>query len=133
LSELYSLDLLQGLLASRLVSAYYYWVLTGEGVRTGGGFHTYPTTIRALPLFDVRKADAKQKMILKQIEKDAKALSEASLDRPSKLTPQQMNAMKRKAATLDSRIDVGVYQLYDLTEAQIKSIEVATGLPSAEN
>ncbi len=45
LSELYSLGLLQAIVASWLVSAYYYWTLTGEGVRTGGGFHTYPTTI----------------------------------------------------------------------------------------
>jgi len=25
-------------------------VLTGEGVRTGGGFHTYPETIRNFPI-----------------------------------------------------------------------------------
>ncbi len=56
LSAEYPLELLLGLLASRPISAFYYWKLTGEGVRTGGGFHTYPNTIRALPVFDVTRA-----------------------------------------------------------------------------
>ena len=51
-SEGYAPELLLGLLASRLVSAVYYLTLTGEGVRVGGGFHTYPKTIRQLPAFD---------------------------------------------------------------------------------
>jgi hypothetical protein len=127
LSKLYSLDLLQGLLASRLVSAFYYWVLTGEGVRTGGGFHTYPTTIRALPLFDIRKANTKQKKILKQIEADAKALSKLGLKPPVKLTPQQAKAIARRATALDNRIDSNVFELYGLSEAQIASVIAATG------
>jgi hypothetical protein len=92
-----------------------------------------PTTIRALPLFDIRKANVGQKKLLKQIEKDAKALSELRLDRPSKLTPQQAKAMERKAAALDSRVDANVYELYGLTEVQIRSVEAATGSKGRES
>src|SRR5262249_12591985 len=51
ISSNYQLPYLAGLVASKLVAAYYYLVLTGEGVRTGGGFHTYPHTIRKLPVY----------------------------------------------------------------------------------
>jgi hypothetical protein len=79
ISKNYSLELLLALLASRAVSAYYYWNLTGEGVRTGGGFHTYPNTVRALPIFDVAKASKQQHQLLRQIEKFVIAHPSASV------------------------------------------------------
>jgi len=55
LSARYDMRFLAGVVGSKLLSAYYYLVLTGEGVRIGGGFHTYPETIRQFP---IPRADA---------------------------------------------------------------------------
>lgn len=49
-SKEFSIEFLAGVAASKVVSAYFYLVLSGEGVRTGGGFHTYPETIRTFPI-----------------------------------------------------------------------------------
>jgi hypothetical protein len=126
LSERYSLELLTGLLASRAVSAYYYWQLTGEGVRTGGGFHTYPNTIRALPLFDLKGASNAQLNECAKIEGAVKRLYELKSRRDRGKTAQAITAIERESVALDRDIDSAVFRLYGFDAAQIAAIEGAT-------
>jgi hypothetical protein len=122
----YSLELLLGLLASRAVSAYYYWNLTGEGVRTGGGFHTYPNTVRALPIFDITRASKQQELLLPQIEKSAKRMLELTHQGRDAKTGNVATKLRREFLALDRQIDAAVYKLYGLTEKQINAVEGAT-------
>ena len=124
-SSSYSLPVLLGLLASRVVSAFYYWKLTGEGVRTGGGFHTYPKTIRQLPLFDVSRASAGERRLLITIEARAQQLLALHRQLTAARTPQEQTALERQIDATDTQIDRLVYDLYGLTEDEIKIVEAA--------
>src|ERR1019366_2699814 len=126
LSKEFSLPLLVGLLASRAVSAYYYWKLTGEGVRTGGGFHTYPKTIRQLPIFDIRKATPDDRRALTAVEKLAEQMFDLHTRLAAARTPQETTALKRQIAATDTQRDRLVSDLYGLTDAEIKIVEGAT-------
>ena len=123
LSRPYSPLFLAGLVASKLVSFYYYLVLTGEGVRTGGGFHTYPHSIRNFPVpaFDLRDK-------LHQARHDKMvSLVQRMLDLHKRLqtakTDQERNVLERQIAATDREIDALVYELYELTEEEIAIVE----------
>lgn len=127
-SKRYSLSLLQAIVASRLVSAYYYWILTGEGVRTGGGFHTYPTTIRALPVpsLEVLEGAANVRTVT-EIEQLAKRLSEAAPNLVKEKSPSKRAELSSRIETDDARLDALIYKLYGLGKDEIAQIEQATG------
>jgi hypothetical protein len=122
ISNKYSLELILGLLASRLTSAYYYWRLTGEGVRTGGGFHTYPKTIRQLPLLDLDKVTHEQstkvEVLARQMLRLHKHLSEIN-------SPAEKNRVQRQISSTDDEIDRLIYDINGLTEEEIKIVETA--------
>jgi hypothetical protein len=119
----YDLGFLVAVVCSRLISAHYYLVLTGEGVRTAGGFHTYPETIRQfqIPKLDFAKTadcvfhtevselgrqavDAKTKLALATTEKDQKFYS-------------------RRFENADREIDSRLYEFYGLTADEIARAE----------
>ncbi|MEX2137981.1 MAG: N-6 DNA methylase [Pirellulales bacterium] len=133
LSKEYSLDLLLGLLASRLVSAYYYLMLSGEGVRIGGGFHTYPKTIRALPVFNVAHARNGKLDQVAQIESLAGRLLNLHARRRETRMPQQKTVLDRRIAATDRQIDELVYELYELTDNEIRIVEEATAPGRADS
>lgn len=122
-SAFFSLDLLLGLLASSLVYAYYYWKLTGEGVRTGGGFHTYPKTVRLLPVFDATHTSKQEVLILERIEKGSIQLLSLHKQLAAAKTPHEKTALERQIAATDAEIDRLVYDLYGLTEDEIRIVE----------
>jgi hypothetical protein len=116
---------LTGVVASRCVSAYYYLVLTGEGVRTGGGFHTYPETIRnfPIPLLDFSKPADKAKHdrmveLVEQMLAARKQLAGAQSDKDKDFYTNRCDG-------LDRQIDALVYDLYALTPAEIQIVESA--------
>jgi len=125
-SARYTLPVLQGLAASRLVSAYYYFVLTGEGVRTGGGFHTYPTTVRRLPIFDVSDATEPQRSLLDRVGQLATQLLKQRRDLRSAKDPQQAAHLKREVEAADRSLDRLVYQLYGLSDEEVELVESST-------
>lgn len=130
-SQSYSYPLLLGVLASRLVSAYYYLKLTGEGVRIGGGFHTYPKTIRQLPvpkLVDLTKA---QRTGIQQLEKLAASMLSLHAAEAAAKSPAQKDRLQRQIEATDRQIDQLVYRLYGLTQAEIRLVEDSTADPSA--
>ena len=120
----YSDILLLGLLASRLVSAYFYLKLTGEGVRTGGGFHTYPETIRQLPVF--RLDDRCAPPVLKEIETHSCQMLDLNARLSKVKTDHERTVISRQIEATDREIDRLVYALYGLTEEEIRLVEEAT-------
>ena len=127
LSKLYSLELLQAVVASRIVSAYFYWTLTGEGVRTGGGFHTYPTTVRALPVPSpalLRRVARDGKVA--EIEELAKRLAGAAKDGAGETSPAKLEQLRRQFEANDARLDDIFYKAYGLTKEEIALVAKAT-------
>ena len=118
-----------GIVASRLLSAYCYFVLTGEGVRIGGGFHTYPHTIRQFP---IRAIDFKNKADKAAHDRMVK-LVERMLELNKKLaaakSPIDKERLPREIEATDRQIDQLVYQLYGLTDDEIRIVEAATAKP----
>ena len=120
------LPFLAAVVASRLQSFFYYLVLTGEGVRTGGGFHTYPETIRdfLVPDLDLKtNADKKRHdelaALAKRILKLHEGLAAARM-------PNAQTQLQREIEQTDRAIDQLVYQLYELTPDEIAIVERAT-------
>lgn len=120
-SEAFDLDLLQGLLASKLVSAYSYWLISGEGVRKKGGFHTYPRYAQRLPVFDVPRANSSQRRLLTSISKAARELTFLH----QKMIEDKDESQASNCAALDQQIDEMVYQLYGLSADEIAAVNDA--------
>jgi hypothetical protein len=122
-SRLYNLRFLAGVVTSKALSAYYYYVLTGEGVRTGGGFHTYPHTIRQFPIprldFSL-KADATRHDQLVQLVEHMLTLHKQSA---AAKTPHDKTVLQTQIDATDRQIDQLVYDLYGLTEEEIRIVE----------
>ncbi|HVA45209.1 MAG TPA: N-6 DNA methylase [Pirellulales bacterium] len=125
-SATYSLYLLQGLLASRLISAYYYWKLTGEGVRIGGGFHTYPKTIRQLPIIDISRLSARQNPMLVQIGSLSERMATLESQRLKARVPNEKTRLTREIDATDRQIDDLVFELYGLTPTEVALVHAAT-------
>jgi hypothetical protein len=127
-SKLYSLEFLQAVVASRLVSAFFYWTLTGEGVRTGGGFHTYPMTVRALP---VPSPTAVARIVkdgkMKDVEQLTQRLAKITEEQVRQTSPSRIEQLKRQFDANDAALDIIFYQLYGLTKEEIALVEAATG------
>ncbi len=122
-SEQYELEILLGLLASRLVSAFYYLTLTGEGVRIGGGFHTYPTTVRELPVFDVAAASKRDLRIVREVGELACHMIALNAELLTCRERQAREVIERQILAEDARIDRLVYDLYELTPEEVAFVE----------
>jgi hypothetical protein len=122
-SAKYSLLYLTGLVASKCISAYYYLTLTGEGVRTGGGFHTYPHTIRNFPIRTINFSDRAERNRHDRIAQLVEQMLIAKQQRMVAKTDRDKTFYQRKAADLDHQIDKIVYELYGLTDEEIAIIE----------
>jgi len=133
LSGRYSLEFLQAAVASKVVSAYYYWVLTGEGVRTGGGFHTYPSTIRALRVPSTAVLDQpNNRVIVQEIEKLAERLAETAAKLKSESSPHRIEQLTQRLEADDARVDALFFQLYGLSVGEIALIQSALETNSQE-
>ena len=126
ISGSYSLELLQGLLASNLASAFCCLKLTGEGVRVGGGFHTYPKTIRQLPLIRLSGLQPAQVAKVHQIERRAKGILDLHNRLAGARAEHAKTAIQRQIDATDRQIDRLVYELYGLSEEEIALVEEVT-------
>jgi len=114
----YDIRFLAGVVGSTVVSAYSYLVLSGEGVRTGGGFHTYPQSIRALPvprLDTTNEAQMKQaEAIANHVERLAEAKQKSRLAKSDK--DKAFHATQ--AQSLDFKIDELVAEMFGLSPSE---------------
>ena len=109
---------LLGLINSRLANRYFW-------ISLGGGLHVYPDLIRNLPIRRIDFDDPKEKQQhdaivvlvdeMLQLQKDYAEAEGAKEDR--------RHALKRRMEEVDAAIDQAVYQLYGLTEKEIKLAE----------
>jgi len=101
------------------VSAYFYLMLSGEGVRTGGGFHTYPETIRAFPVPNI---ELLKKNELGNVEKISQ-LARDAIDCRTKLslakTDRDREYFEQRFSSIDRQIDTMVSGLFGLDEKDI--------------
>jgi hypothetical protein len=111
-SSQFSTRFLAGVIASKSVSAYFYLVLSGEGVRTGGGFHTYPETIRALPVPNLDLTDPLHRQLRQTIEEAVKALGTAHSKLAGTTTERMRQFHERNAAAAEQTIDDALASFY---------------------
>lgn len=130
ISASYDLKYLCGCVTSSLVSTYCYLVLTGEGIRTGGGFHTYPHTIRQFPICRIDFANP----IDKSRHDRMVALVDGMLGLHKKLaaarTDQEKTGLRRQIEATDRQIDQLVYELYGLSDDDIRLVEASAAGPT---
>jgi hypothetical protein len=125
-SSRYDLRYLCGLVASRLVSAFSYFVLTGEGVRIGGGFHTYPHTIRRFPIRRIDFRDPAHKAKHDRMVSLVQRMLDLHKRLPAAKTAHDKTLLDRQIDATDREIDRLVYELYGLTEEEIGIVEEGT-------
>jgi hypothetical protein len=123
LSRQFDTRFLTGVIASSCVSWYFYLVLTGEGVRTGGGFHTYPETIRNFPVPNLDFSNRTDKARHDEMVTKVEAMLEAKKQLAKAKTDKDKAYYENKCAAIDRQIDRLVYKLYELTEKEIQIVE----------
>lgn len=124
-SREFSTRFLAGVIASKVVSAYFYLVLSGEGVRTGGGFHTYPETIRALPIPDLDASDPTHRKLQQVVEVAVTALIESYAKLREASTDRMRQFHERQAEAAEAAIDGALAKYYGLSSADIAAVEAA--------
>jgi hypothetical protein len=86
----------------------------------------YPKTIRALPVFDVGASNAKELQIVARLDSNAHQLLELHERQKNAKTSHERTALVRQIEATDREIDALVYELYGLTDAEIRLVEDAT-------
>lgn len=122
-SQKYDLAFLAAVVCSRLNSAFYYLVLTGEGVRTGGGFHTYPETIRQFNVPTLDFTDSSDKEFHDALSQFGKQAIEARKKYLLAKTGKDQNYYLRRFEHADREIDAGLYTFYGLTADEKVRVE----------
>jgi hypothetical protein len=123
LSADYDLKYLAGLVGSRCTSYYYNMVLTGEGVRIGGGFHTYPETIRELPVFRLNASSAEHTRAANEIIGRVTRLLDLNRQQQAARTGAEIARLMRQIESADAELDAVVYRLYGMSADEISAIE----------
>jgi hypothetical protein len=122
-SAKYDLRYLCGCVASSTLSAYYYFVLTGEGVRSGGGFHTYPHTIRAFPIREINFGNASDKSRHDKLVGLVERMLALHAQLGKAKVPSDRTSLQAQIDATDRQIDRLVYDLYGLTDEEVRIVE----------
>lgn len=125
-SSEFSREFLAAVVASRIVSAFYYLVLTGEGVRIGGGFHTYPETIRQFPVPKLDFANRNHVQFHDRLGALAKRVLESRMKLPDAKTDRDVDYHMRRAEEAEAEIDLLLYEFYGLGAEAIRLVESLT-------
>ena len=113
LSEIYSLELLTGLINSKLMNFYFIKVLSSN-------LHLYPEAIRNFPIFNINNDND---MLFSKIELLVKNMLTTQKQYHAANSEPEKNQLQKKIDLLDNQIDNLVYKLYGLTEEEIRIIE----------
>ena len=116
MSKFLNLQFLLGLLNSKLITFYYKTVFSGLSLQ-GGFLRIGPPQLKELP---IRIPDF-ESMIYKKIVRLVGQM--LIINGREMQTPQEKEALQREIEATDKQIDALVYELYGLTEEEIKIVE----------
>ena len=114
LSSHYNLFYVLGLINSKLITYYF-------KANLGGGLHASPANIRRLPIRSINFSDPTEKAAYDKMVSLVESM--LSLHKQSPRTPQEKEMIQREIESMDGAIDALVYELYGLTEDEIKIVE----------
>jgi hypothetical protein len=116
LSNSINLLFLLGILNSRLLTYYYRLIYSGLSLQ-GGFYRIGPPQIRELPIRLIENRDPRHDRMVALVERML------ALHKQSPRTPQEQELLRREIEATDQAIDRLVYELYGLTEEEIKVVE----------
>jgi type I restriction-modification system DNA methylase subunit/predicted type IV restriction endonuclease len=109
-----------GVLNSRLIS---YLYVNSSSIATKDDFRqTTLAELRSLPIPKVFRGDTRHDQIVELVE----AMLELHKGLASAKTPNEKETIQRQIAAMDAQIDQLVYELYSLTDEEIRIVEGAT-------
>ena len=116
LSKQYSIFYVLGIVNSRLLNFFFKTSISG-------GLHVYPDNIRELPVHSINFSNPSEKVqhdkmvnLVEQMLAGHKSLTVAQ-------SPQEKERLERQIEVTDRAIDALVYELYGLTEEEIRIVE----------
>lgn len=113
-SKEWDLKYILGIFNSKLTTAYFKWLL-------GGGLHVYPDDVKNIMLF--KPTSKEGKINCTKISNYVTKLLESKKQLATANTEADKNYYQQKCQSLDNQIDKLVYELYGLTEEEIKVVE----------
>ena len=118
LSSNYSLFYVLGLVNSKLITYYF-------KTNLGGGLHASPANIRRLPIHRIDFDDPAEKATHDEIVRLVEQMLDLQKQRQEAEAGKEdvRFALKKRIQALDTEIDRLVYELYGLTEEEIKIVE----------
>jgi type I restriction-modification system DNA methylase subunit/predicted type IV restriction endonuclease len=122
--ELMGYFYLLGLLNSRLFD----WLVKQNSSPFRGGYYAYNRQyIEQLPIRTINFSDPTDKVRHDRMVALVNRMLDLHKQLPEAKTPQTQTVLKRQIETTDRQIDELVYELYDLTEEEIKIVEESLG------
>jgi len=116
LSKKYSIFYVLGIINSRLLNFFF-------KTSIGGGLHVYPDNIRQLPIRPINFAHPTEKATHDRIVLLVDQMLDLNKRLSSAQTQHEKTLLQRQIEATDRQIDKLVYELYDLTEEEIKMVE----------
>lgn len=120
-----SLEFITGVLNSRLMS-FIYRTLYDALAMAGGYLYFQPPQVRRLPICKVDLSDARQLVLYQNINDLVIHMLELHRQYHDAKIPSDKTSVQRQIETTDKQIDLLVYELYDLTDDEIRIVEQAT-------
>ena len=120
ISENYSREYILGLLNSKLLE----WFIHQIATTMRGGYYSYDLCfIKNLPIRSINFKDQDEASLHDSIVKLVEHMLKLNKDNKSARTPQDKEFIQRQIDATDKQIDKLVYELYGLTEDEIKIVE----------
>ncbi len=113
----YTQEFILGLMNSKLL----FWYLSKLSNKFRGGWIT--CTKQYIGRLPIKVINEENKMDVKKIGSLVSTIISLNNKETSTKTPQEKTALQRQIEATDKQIDQLVYQLYDLTEEEIKIVE----------
>jgi len=115
-SKKWNLKFILGIFNSKLITAYFKWLL-------GGGLHVYPDDVKNIPLFKIDLSNPSEKALHDKLVSLVDRMLELHKKKNSLPPSAERDKIEREIAVTDEKIDEIVYGLYGITEEERRIIE----------
>jgi len=109
-----------GILNSSLITFFYKNISSSY---RGGYLRFIYQYLKTIPIYEIDYSDPKEKMIHGSIVESVSTMNDLKRKIAEAKSPQEKTMLDRQIASLDRQIDQLVYQLYGLTDEEIKIVE----------